>query len=619
MINEYKEVAERLADNVESVVRYLFPNGKNFGNSWATGDVKDTPSSKGSGSFRVVLKGANRGLCKDFNGADESSFDLLDAWLKRFDLPNKQEALKQAKAFLNLPHYNFDDQNTRKKKVAVSKKTDQPDALNLSMDWVNKLKSRLNSNPKAKKYLYDRSLTDETIDYFGLGLSFYYKERDSENALVFPILTEEGKFKKPFGYYNIPDVTKNPTDKNGWMSGSPQVYYTHSYTKQKTIFVCEGIKDSWVLYQNLKENNLLDQILICSSTHGSGIPTEFKSDVFWQKFEKIYLGHDHDSAGDKMAEIISQFALKDCYRVKCPVEYANPKYDANGIEKDSSEWGADWTDFFKKDGCIELFTSLLDEAEICSTKITESFEDDLLKEGTFDYKPIDINNAYINGFMYYPVETFERKIRVDEYGNKHPLELRKTVIVRSDAVTLSAIKMQAPEGTPDSKRIVRLSDGTLIRSEPSVNEYATWEWASISAYINGKARIRDTKDIYTDIHSILQKTIWLPVKEDYVILALSVLTTYVQNIFDSVPILFLNGAAGTGKSQTGVAMANICCNGSVIGQVSAASAARHIDAARGFVVFDDLEGIASKGGKDGQFNELVQALKVSYNKRRIQT
>lgn len=150
MINEYKEVAERLADNVESVVRYLFPNGKNFGNSWATGDVKDTPSSKGSGSFRVVLKGANRGLCKDFNGADESSFDLLDAWLKRFDLPNKQEALKQAKAFLNLPHYNFDDQNTRKKKVAVSKKTDQPDALNLSMDWVNKLKSRLNSNPKAK-------------------------------------------------------------------------------------------------------------------------------------------------------------------------------------------------------------------------------------------------------------------------------------------------------------------------------------------------------------------------------------------------------------------------------------------------------------------------------------
>lgn len=33
---------------------------------------------------------------------------------------------------------------------------------------------------------------------------------------------------------------------------------------------------------------------------------------------------------------------------------------------------------------------------------------------------------------------------------------------------------------------------------------------------------------------------------------LIVLATYVQNIFESVPILFLNGQAGTGKSQTGI-------------------------------------------------------------------
>lgn len=93
------------------------------------------------------------------------------------------------------------------------------------------------------------------------------------------------------------------------------------------------------------------------------------------------------------------------------------------------------------------------------------------------------------------------------------------------------------------------------------------------------------------------------------------IATYVQNIFESVPIIFLNGRAGSGKSQTGIVMSKLSCNGSVIGQVSAATAARHIDASRGFVVFDDLEGIASKGGRDGtQFSDLVQALKVSYNK-----
>jgi hypothetical protein len=47
--------------------------------------------------------------------------------------------------------------------------------------------------------------------------------------------------------------------------------------------------------------------------------------------------------------------------------------------------------------------------------------------------------------------------------------------------------------------------------------------------------------------------------------------------------------------------------------VSAATAARLIDETRGFVVLDDVEGIAAKAGKDVQVTEFVQALKVSYS------
>ena len=160
-----------------------------------------------------------------------------------------------------------------------------------------------------------------------------------------------------------------------------------------------------------------------------------------------------------------------------------------------------------------------------------------------------------------------------------------------------------------------MSDGTLIRSAPKPNEFGTWNWSSINDYLNDRSNVRKTADIFKDVYQILKKSVWLPVKEDYTILALTVLATYIQNIFESVPLLFLNGPAGSGKSQTGIIMSKLSCNGTVIGQVSAATAARHIDAARGFVVFDDLEGIASKAGRDGgQFSELVQALKVSYNK-----
>ena len=227
---------------------------------------------------------------------------------------------------------------------------------------------------------------------------------------------------------------------------------------------------------------------------------------------------------------------------------------------------------------------------------------------------MDINGAYVNGFMYYPIQTLVRKKEDDEYGNSFISERYETVVVRSDKTVHKAIKSPAPKGTPDSERVIRLTDGTLIRSEPKSNDYSTWKWNYIDAYINGKVQVRNVKSIYADVYAVLKKSVWLPIKEDYSILALSVLATYVQNVFESVPIIFLNGQAGTGKSQTGIIMSKLSCNGSVIGQVSAATAARHIDAARGFVAFDDLEGVASKGGRESQFSDLIQALKVSYNK-----
>lgn len=84
-----------------------------------------------------------------------------------------------------------------------------------------------------------------------------------------------------------------------------------------------------------------------------------------------------------------------------PTTYAPAKYNPDGTIKRENEWGADWTDFFKSDGCIEEFLSLLSDAPICSTTINVAEEsDNLLSEGRSNVAPVDINGAYINGRMY---------------------------------------------------------------------------------------------------------------------------------------------------------------------------------------------------------------------------
>jgi hypothetical protein len=191
------------------------------------------------------------------------------------------------------------------------------------------------------------------------------------------------------------------------------------------------------------------------------------------------------------------------------------------------------------------------------------------------------------------------------------VERLETVVVRSDRTVHSAVLADAPKGTRESDRVLRLTDGTLIDREPRPNRYGTWSWPSIKAYLGGQTKVRSLGEILQDVTAHLKASIWLPNEEDYALLTLIVPVTYAQAVFDSVPLIFVNGPAGSGKSELGRAMAGVCCNAYVCGQSSAASIARFIDESRGFVVLDDMEMI---GGRGGQFSELVQALKLSYNK-----
>jgi hypothetical protein len=470
----------------------------------------------------------------------------------------------------------------------------------LNYEFNARLRRRLRDNKRAIQYLTYRGLTLDTVEAFGLGLSTPYASkkasREVADALVYPLRNWEGKFYNKYGYYNVPGVTLNPPESGGWMNGEPRTYYGQSAAGKSRVFVCQRALDLWRHWQAVEAVESASDLLLICSTHETAFPAEWREPRFWARWETVYLGFDGDVAGEALAASLSELAGKDVRRVVVPLSY-----------------GKDWTEFWQGGADMTEFAALLRDAPVFSLTV-QGAADGEPGYGRFAYKPVNINGAFHNGHLYYTAQILNRGVVVTAEGGANvarDVERLETVVVRSDRTVHTAVFTDAPKGTRERDRVLRLTDGTLIDREPQSNRYGTWSWPSIKAYLDGKSGARPLREILRDVEAFLRASVWLPFEEDYAVLTLIVPMTFAQAVFDSVPLVFVNGPAGSGKSELGRAMARVCSNAYVCGQSSAASVARFIDESRGFVVLDDLELI---GGRGGQFGELVQALKLSYNK-----
>lgn len=471
----------------------------------------------------------------------------------------------------------------------------------LNPEYNAVLRKRLRGSAGAMDYLQANGISSETAEHFKLGLSTPYVNRrtglEQSNALVYPLRRRDGKFYNKYGYFNIPGVTLNAPSGDGWAAGEPRTYYASEDEGRRLVLVCRHAKDIWGIWQGLRGSQLSGNLVLITSTHETSLPQSWKAPSFWSGWETVFLGHDGDVTGDRLAATLAGVIGREARRISAP------KRGPGG-----------WAAFWRAGGTAEEFASLLAGAPVVSIKM-QSAGADVPGYGRFAYSPVNINSAYHNGHLYYPVQILNRQIDIERRVTGEDVivdvERLETVVVRSDRTVHSAVRTAAPAGTREKDHVLRLTDGTLLEREPQPNRYGTWSWGSISAYLEGRARVRSLGQILRDVMAHLKASVWLPNKDDYAILTLTVPVTYSQRIFDSVPLIFLNGPAGTGKSETGRAMARVCANACVCGQSSAASIARFIDESRGFVVLDDLEVLGSRGG---EFGELAQSLKLSYNK-----
>lgn len=623
------EVAQLLAERTEAVIQHLGLNGKVDDKMFCTGDIYGS-QPKNKGSLRINLddiNGFEKGRWKDWANPDDNG-DLLDLWYLNRGLSNKGEAVREALNWMALPIYKDQivgdkpkPKTTRKPQLATTLdgKKERPEKKILeqaSLENIERHHKMLLKNNDAVVYLNGRGIDMQTIKKFKLGLggeNTTAKGLYRDKFLVFPLLDSDGKFKKKFGNIPIPGVSvcnEEPTSFFATKKTGPLAYYNRAHTFAcEYLVIVEGHKDLWALDGLLRGTKYEELMLLVTSSNGvQSIPPELYDSKFIGSFKRVFCLYDNDKPGESAAarllDIITEAPI---YRVKVSNEYLPD--DAKKTD------GADITDFVKSGADIALFEDLLKSStNMRSEKISNPDElRDLNKAkiGRYSYEPFNPNVAYHNGNLYYPMEVIRVVYDEDDDAN---YELLQTIVYCSNGEIYHAVKSKLPRGVHHSKAVTRLNNGDIVSQEPQPNSYATWHHRSAEKWLEGKYNVPPPFSLFERVISHLMGAVALPEKSDYTLLALTAMATYLQNVFDAVPYIFLNGPRGTGKSELGLAMADVSANANVASGVSAATLSRELDKTCGLMVIDDVEEIGKRGSGDSAAEKLKSYLKHGYKK-----
>lgn len=573
------------------------------GHEWRIGDVRGEPGSS------LAIEGkdpARLGLWHDHNpAAEKRGGDLLDLIAGARDTDFKG-ALAWAGDFLGNAELPSAPGRSRARDSMGLKVRSGAPLAEAHPRSLRQATAALLRHKGAMAQLSKRGLKLFTIKHFHLGLYSYEGEQGGvKNALSYPVLNADGRALKRFLRSKLPKVTEGGPDTKDWAVGSPGTYWATPAEGRTELFVCEGAKDGWWLWQALRGSSLSKRLCIITSTHGSGIPEAWASPTFWQGWGKVYLGQDVDEAGDALAHRVRALAGRDVYRVRVPEDY-----------------GKDWTDFFLGGQTVDDLALLLGTARIFDV-IVQTLPSSTLphQHGTHAVVPVDVSRTYISGHLYVPFRVLESQAeRVSGPNGKtveRTIQRYNTLVLRSDGVVCSFGYLPAPRGTPKQDRVLALSDGTLLSCAPVVDEStATFSSSAITRFRKARAASKSAMtftplELLEGVHEYLKGSAVLAHEEDYALLAFVAVTSYAQAVFDAVPLVQVVGLEG---SDVGRALAQVGCNASLItGQTPAATAARALDRLGGLAVIDDLEGICRRSS-EGEFWDFIRQLDGSTRK-----
>jgi energy-coupling factor transporter ATP-binding protein EcfA2 len=442
----------------------------------------------------------------------------------------------------------------------------------------------------------------ETIQHFRLGLGSSFNRISGQaryrDCLTYPQFDSLGHPRSRFLRQLLEGISTVADPRRGaWAGGVTSTYWVTPAGSRRDLLVCEDVADGWRIWQALQGTPVADRLCIVASTQGRSIPAEWRWPAFWATWANITVAARLIGEAGRWGRELGELAAREVKWLRSP---------------DGSDPG--WSTYFQLHSSAD-FIGLLQEAPAIPVELSVVESQAVpLKAGLHHVTPVDLSRAFVNGYLYYPFRALEVEQQAGQSWQRW-----RTLVLRSDGRVCRASVRPAAPGTPREDRVLALDDGTvLLRLPVAQPQWSTFTTDAITRFVAARAARQSALtmtpgEMLDVLGQHLRSQVRLSHEHDYALLAYVAVTSYVQAVFDAVPLVLVVGPAGSGKSQLGAALAQVSCNAVVLnGQTSAASVARVVDSVSGLAVIDDLEGIGAKTRNKGEFSDLIQQLKVSY-------
>lgn len=445
--------------------------------------------------------------------------------------------------------------------------------------YARRLMANLRRSECSLEALAAYGLEQSAIIALGLGIKEPYLRADGatvSGVLVYPVAAVDGRNR--YGCINLPGTTENPEHVVGWSPGPADAVI---YGSGDIALICKSALEAWVAWQAAEAAGIA--LSSMASTQPDHAPDAWMRKRSWSGWNRVIVT-DTVSCG------IVQSLATACGR---PLERCSSVPTPSSTEPVSADELTDW-----------IGEVVEGERQLVLTERSG----DLLLPGDYEASRVSIHGGLHEGRMYYAFAV-ERRER-DRSGEGFMYSYR-TLVVRSDGAVLEPGLLPAPPGTPASRRVHALSDGTRIAPATASANGGSWSLAGIKRFVSraqtgGIYGGPSGKDLMAGLVEYLRSQVWLPEPQAYDRVAHFVIATYFHRLFDAFPLLFINGPKGSGKSELMAAVVAVTFNASLMSQGSAAAVVRLARESGGLIAIDDAETLTAG------FGELAQILKTGY-------